>query len=175
MFIHNFIFTSLLMTSASVFAFSSADEKSKPETLPPVNDGPYIFVSKQKLNAYWLCQGQVLEQSFTPEDFPLDVNACNLPVKVHSFTSVKNKVFEFSGNFPVAALSDFHGQYDLMIKLLTNNKIIDNNKNWAFGKGHFVITGDIFDRGDKVTEILWFLYDLEQQAIKGRRKALTKF
>jgi hypothetical protein len=27
-----------------------------------------------------------------------------------------------------------------------------------------VITGDVFDRGDKVTEILWFLFDLEKQA-----------
>ena len=29
-----------------------------------------------------------------------------------------------------------------------------------------VIVGDVFDRGDKVTETLWFLYNLEQQAEK---------
>jgi hypothetical protein len=29
-----------------------------------------------------------------------------------------------------------------------------------------VIVGDIFDRGEKVTEILWFIYDLEKQALE---------
>ena len=55
-----------------------------------------------------------------------------------------------------------------MLELLTNNKIIDEQGDWAFGTGHFVITGDIFDRGDKVTEILWFIYELEQQAETGQ-------
>ena len=64
----------------------------------------------------------------------------------------------------IAALSDIHGQYDLVIKLFKNNKIIDDNQNWSFGKGHLVITGDIFDRGDKVNEVLWLIYKLEAQA-----------
>ncbi|MFT4927041.1 MAG: hypothetical protein ACI8WB_003141, partial [Phenylobacterium sp.] len=44
------------------------------------------------------------------------------------------------------------------------NKIINSKGRWAFADGHFVITGDVFDRGDKVTEILWFLHRLEQEA-----------
>ena len=64
----------------------------------------------------------------------------------------------------IAALSDIHGQYDLVIKLFKNNKIIDDNLNWIFGDGHLVITGDIFDRGDTVNEVLWFIYKLEAQA-----------
>jgi hypothetical protein len=95
---------------------------------------------------------------------PLSINACDLPAKIHSLKAIENTVLEYEGDFTVAALSDFHGQYELMLELLTNNKIIDKDKNWSFGKGHFVITGDIFDRGDKVTEILWFIYSLEQQA-----------
>ena len=47
---------------------------------------------------------------------------------------------------------------------MVNNKIIDKNLNWIFGEGHLVIVGDIFDRGDKVNEILWLVYDLEGQA-----------
>jgi len=95
---------------------------------------------------------------------PSTMSACGLSANIHALQSIEEKTLEFSGDFSVAALSDFHGQYVLMIKLLTNNKIIDESKQWAFGNGHFVITGDIFDRGDKVTEILWFLYDLERQA-----------
>ena len=142
--------------------------KAKISQLSPVNDGPYIFVDhKNQLASYWLCQGKVITQTITATSFPRFISACNMPAKVHGFESIENNVLEFSGDFPVAALSDFHGQYDLMITLLINNHIIDKDRNWAFGKGHFVITGDIFDRGDKVTEILWFLYDLEQQAKKA--------
>ena len=158
--------------SASAFAFLStsvsANEKAKSDALPAVNDGPYIFVNEQQeLSSYWLCQGEVVNQTISVSVFPKVISACSMPAKVHGISSIENNVLEFSGDFPVAALSDFHGQYDLMIELLTNNNIIDAKKNWAFGKGHFVITGDIFDRGDKVTEILWFLYDLEQQAKKA--------
>jgi len=162
----------LLTTSISAFSFSNADEKAKvkasvPE-LPPVNDGPYVFVNPQKqLESHWLCQGEVVSQTLSVSAFPKVMSACNMPAVVHGPSSHENKVLEFSGDFPVAALSDFHGKYDLMIELLTNNNIIDENKHWVFGTGHFVITGDIFDRGDKVTEILWFLYDLEQQAKKA--------
>lgn len=167
----------LLTSSVSTFAFSAPIEKAKVETLTvmstsvvkpssaPVNDGPYVFVNQQQqLESYWLCQGDVVTSTTEAVSFPLSISACNMPAQIHALRSIENKVLEFSGDYPVAALSDFHGQYDLMIELLTNNNIIDENKNWAFGKGHFVITGDIFDRGDKVTEILWFLYDLEQQA-----------
>ncbi|WP_019028459.1 metallophosphoesterase [Colwellia piezophila] len=160
--------TLLLASSVSSFAFSSADEKTKLESLPPVNDGPYVFVNQQQqLESYWLCQGKVVSQTVSVSAFPKVMSACGMPAQVHDFTSLENKVLEFSGDFPVAALSDFHGKYNLMLELLTNNNIIDEDKKWAFGKGHFVITGDIFDRGDKVTEILWFLYDLEQQAKKA--------
>jgi len=170
--IHAALFATILMTtSVSAFAFSNVDEKTKTGTLVPdlssVNDGPYVFVNEQKLKSYWLCQGEVITKTTQVVSFPLSISACNMPADVNAFNSIENKVLEFSGDYPIAALSDFHGKYDLMIELLTHNNIIDKNKNWAFGKGHFVITGDIFDRGDKVTEILWFLYDLEQQAKKA--------
>ena len=64
----------------------------------------------------------------------------------------------------IAALSDLHGQYDLVMEMFKKNKIIDKNLNWKFGEGHLVIVGDVFDRGDKVTELLWFLFKLEHQA-----------
>jgi len=165
------VLTAFIMSATSVaaFALSNSDEKAKADALEPrlpaVNDGPYIFVNdQQQLESSWLCQGELVSQTVSVSTFPKVMNACNMPAVVHGFSSVENKVLEFSGDYPVAALSDFHGKYDLMIELLTNNNIIDENKKWAFGDGHFVITGDIFDRGDKVTEILWFLYDLEQQA-----------
>ena len=144
-------------------------EKKVVALLPTVTDGPYIFfegkeTNEKQLEAYWLCQGQVIKQTLNKTKLPLTATACQLPAKIHSLANAETKVLTYQGDFTVAALSDFHGQYDLMIELLTNNHIIDKDKKWAFANGHFVITGDIFDRGDKVTEILWFLYDLERQA-----------
>jgi len=171
---HTFLLFIIVILSASTSASqidTSSKESEKQSDVKSVNDGPYVFSENDNLKAYWLCQGEVVKNTVIisaknnfPANLSTNVDACNLPAKVHGFTSPERKVLTFSGDFPVAALSDFHGKYDLMLELLTNNNIIDENKNWAFGKGHFVITGDVFDRGDKVTEILWFLYDLEQQA-----------
>ncbi|MGO4780068.1 metallophosphoesterase, partial [Lysobacter sp. 2RAB21] len=64
----------------------------------------------------------------------------------------------------IAALSDVHGQYDLMVRLLRSNSIVDRKLNWRYGRGHLVVVGDVFDRGPKVNQVLWLLYALEQQA-----------
>jgi hypothetical protein len=47
---------------------------------------------------------------------------------------------------------------------LQNAGVIDAGYNWTFGDGHLVLTGDFFDRGDQVTEVLWLIYSLEDKA-----------
>ncbi len=66
----------------------------------------------------------------------------------------------------VAVFGDIHGQFDSMIDMLRYNQIIDENNDWIWGDGQVVFTGDVFDRGDKVTECLWLLFKLEMQAHK---------
>jgi len=113
------------------------------------DDGPYVFYSDKGLVEKRIRAGKVEEKELPSEAFTS---------KFKPSKSVFKKVEK------IAAFSDIHGQYDLMIEILKNNKIIDNNLKWSFGEGHLVIVGDIFDRGDKVTETLWFVYDLEKQA-----------
>lgn len=169
----NFYFVLIMLISFIVSAYMYIESKSLSQS-NTINDGPHVFVSENKMDAYWVCKGQVVTVTLPNEARPLLTEACNMPAQLHKAMSTETKILEYKGDFPVAALSDFHGQYDLMIELLKNNHIIDNNKNWAFGNGHFVITGDIFDRGTKVTEILWFLYDLERQAeLAGGKIHLT--
>ena len=169
----NFYFVLIMLISFIVSAYMYIESKSLSQS-NAINDGPHVFVSENKMDAYWVCKGQVVTVTLPNEARPLLTEACNMPAQLHKAMSTETKILEYKGDFPVAALSDFHGQYDLMIELLKNNHIIDNNKNWAFGNGHFVITGDIFDRGTKVTEILWFLYDLERQAeLAGGKIHLT--
>ena len=61
-------------------------------------------------------------------------------------------------------VGDVHGRYDQMSNLLIKAKIIDENLNWIAGKSHIVFLGDVFDRGDDVTKVLWFIYNLEEKA-----------
>jgi len=61
-------------------------------------------------------------------------------------------------------VGDVHGRYDQMSNLLMKANIIDADLNWIAGKSQVVFLGDVFDRGDDVTKVLWFIYELEQKA-----------
>jgi hypothetical protein len=79
----------------------------------------------------------------------------------------RQEEINFTTTGQVVALSDVHGQYLVTLKLLREHRIIDDNNNWIFGNGHLVLVGDIFDRGDQVTELLWLFHKLERQAPKS--------
>lgn len=128
-----------------------------------VQDGPYVFFKHgQDISAMWVCDGekeqlqQAHNKMLAPRcgyDKPLQIGDRTEPLSQVKFTAPK-----------LAALSDIHGQFSLLQDLLRQHGIIDREQNWAFGDGHLVIAGDVMDRGPGVTEILWFLYQLEQQA-----------
>lgn len=61
-------------------------------------------------------------------------------------------------------VGDIHGRFDQVSKLLIKSRIIDEELNWIAGGAHIVFLGDVFDRGDDVTKVLWFIHNLEQQA-----------
>ncbi|KKL80576.1 hypothetical protein LCGC14_2003370, partial [marine sediment metagenome] len=64
----------------------------------------------------------------------------------------------------ILAVGDIHGQYSRMTGILMEAGVINEDLQWQWGDGHLVFTGDIFDRGNQVTECLWFIYNLEKQA-----------
>ena len=68
------------------------------------------------------------------------------------------------------ATSDIEGGIDGFIMLLKKANIIDNNYNWSYGAGHLYIMGDVFDRGEYVTQCLWLIYKLEQEAVAAGGK-----
>lgn len=61
-------------------------------------------------------------------------------------------------------VADTHGEFELATGLLLRHRIIDDQLRWAFGKGHLVFLGDVFDRGPNHTELLWLMYKLEAEA-----------
>jgi hypothetical protein len=64
----------------------------------------------------------------------------------------------------IFAISDIEGNFFEFVNSLKNNKIIDEDYNWSFGDGHLVLVGDFVDRGKYVTQVLWLIYKLEQEA-----------
>lgn len=64
----------------------------------------------------------------------------------------------------VYMFGDVHGQFDRIVKHLTSAGLVDDELHWQGGNRSLVFLGDIFDRGNDVTRVLWLLYGLEAEA-----------
>ena len=64
----------------------------------------------------------------------------------------------------IFALSDIEGEYEALKKLLIAAGVMDQRFQWTFGTGNLVVCGDMFDRGNRVAEVLWLIYYLEEKA-----------
>ncbi len=133
-------------------------------------DGPYIFHEEENLKIQYILDGAPIDTIISKDD------ATTFDVEGLPVVDLKDldRTYEYKGSYTgvekIFALSDIHGQYDLMVDLLRGNNIITDEGHWSFGEGHLVITGDNFDRGDKVMEVLWFFYKLEREAEKAGGK-----
>lgn len=145
---------------------AAPDQAAAGTAVARFDDGPYLRYAQDRIEARWICDGQVVERSFASAHWPVRVPAqCGFvqPIAVRP-PAQPDPSSSPQGVARIAALSDIHGQYDLMVRLLQGNGIIDRKLNWRSGRGHLVIVGDVFDRGAQVNQALWLLYGLEQQA-----------
>jgi hypothetical protein len=138
--------------------------------LRPINDGPYIFFQGDSLLIKEIIADSIYTRKmlYTGSD-TVRINPVGHWVEINNnFEQPEKNQFEEIEKFLV--ISDTHGQYQLFSALLRNNNIVDHNLNWIWEKGHLVINGDVFDRGEGVTESLWLIYSLQQQAEKAGGK-----
>ncbi|MBN2666444.1 MAG: metallophosphoesterase [Bacteroidales bacterium] len=140
----------------------------------PVNDGPHIYRVNDKLKAEWIQNSVFMEAFIGPENFSKFSRKFNLSFTyddlIKAFLLRPNHDQKYLNADSIAVISDIHGNYPVYTDLLKVTGIIDDDLNWNFGKGHLVILGDMFDRGDMVTEVLWHLFGLEIQAEKAGGK-----
>jgi hypothetical protein len=136
-----------------------------------IYDGPYIFKKNDTFIVKWIENNILKEDSIMSSNYEKKRVFFNLKCDFTDLLDVYLKKSDHYQNYnnidSFIAISDIHGQYNTYLKLLKANGVIDNNLNWTFGKGHLVVLGDIFDRGDKVTEVQWHLFYLEKQAAKA--------
>ncbi len=137
------------------------------------NEGPYVFFEgKDSLSVWYLREGA--DGEYVGRESPLAVDS---PGRLRSYYPIDSTNFEFEvvtafetppsvydDGQPILALSDLEGNYGALRDFLIDAGVIDTNLNWTFGAGHLVLVGDLIDRGYFVTQILWFVYMLEQEA-----------
>jgi hypothetical protein len=151
--------------------YSYATFHSEGRKTDSINDGPYIFYVNSRFVVKWVENNLFRTDYIKPKSFADTKKKFNL---LFDYNDLKNSdlkqpdyIQSYSGVDSIAAISDIHGEYISYINLLKSLGIIDDNLNWKFGKGHLVVLGDSFDRGDMVNEVLWHLFGLEKQALKA--------
>jgi len=132
-----------------------------------LNDGPHVFWRDDTTAVvfyYW--RGELEERTLTAADtlafqgFAWDSAAAySIPAAAPS-----PQPMEFAGVDSLLAVSDIHGDYGPFREILVNSGVMDSSGGWTWGEGHLVMNGDVFDRGPEVTECLWLIHQLQQQA-----------
>jgi hypothetical protein len=143
--------------------------------LPDFHDGPYIsWKGKRRVKAFYMVHDSARRQTtkssaiFKAESNPFLLKGFSRD-SLEYLVSKERKIpaDHYQEVRQILVLGDMHGGYDSLLVFLRNNGIIDHGLNWTWKEGHLVFLGDIFDRGDKVTEILWLIYRLEAQAAQA--------
>lgn len=134
------------------------------------DDGPHVFWSNDRTAiVFYYCDDSVLSRTLAVSDTLRFTGFCNddaveytVPVKVDGAAPG-----EVTGVERFFAVSDVHGDFEHLSEILLNAGTVDSSLNWNWGKGHLIFNGDVFDRGPAVTECLWLIYRLEQQAARA--------
>jgi len=127
------------------------------------DDGPQVLWKGSEATVYRLRDGKVeLQKRHGAFLLPLPGLAAE-PLRLEPRAPEPPRA-RFPRPAKILAVSDVHGRFDTLLRLLKAQKVVDEGLRWRFGKGHLVIVGDVMDRGSQVTETYWFLRALEGAA-----------
>ncbi|PKP33083.1 MAG: hypothetical protein CVU00_11010 [Bacteroidetes bacterium HGW-Bacteroidetes-17] len=145
------------------------------KTTPSLHDGPYIFKDEEnELNMVYYDRDQkknttrLIEKTIDFRNKDTILKGFGWDKNTYHFQKKYSPVpYKINTDSEIFAVGDVHGKYHALINLLINNKVIDPELKWNFGKGQLVFLGDLFDRGSMVTETLWFLHELSIEAAEA--------
>lgn len=136
-------------------------------------EGPHVFFRNDSTLEVNYIRGNKEDGFYLDQE----LHSISSSVSASSFFVLDSSSFDFKINYdfkipptiykddsPILAISDIEGGYKAFRDFLIHNQVIDSQLNWTFGKGHLVLLGDFVDRGWSVTQVLWFIYKLEQEA-----------
>jgi len=136
----------------------------------PHEDGPYMFRQADgSLQASWLYEEYVWQRRWAAAESAH-------PLRIDPRYGYAHSLVIDSANPPcppaaiqpaterIIALSDIHGEYARATQLLRSHGVINTEDEWTADKASLVVVGDTVDCGSHVTQTLWLLYRLQQQA-----------
>ncbi len=154
---------------------ASANYGENPLMMVVDKDGPYVFYENDSiLNVNYIKGNRDSGFYLDEKDYLIDsaIKAtCYLQFDATSFdfeikADLETPKTTYADNSPILAISDIESGFRTFRDFLIKSKVIDKNLNWTFGTGHLVLVGDFVDRGNSTTQVLWFIYKLEQDAKK---------
>ncbi|MGB7393965.1 MAG: metallophosphoesterase [Pricia sp.] len=165
----------LIGISVLVSLHGSIDYGHDPTRLNLDKEGPYLFYENDSvLNINYIrgnkTDGFTVESKVHPINNPI-LARCYFPLDSSAFdfridTGIEIPKTSYNDGQPILAVSDIESGYKTFRDFLMAHKVIDQQLRWTFGKGHLVLVGDFVDRGYSTTQVLWFIYKLEQDARK---------
>ena len=130
-------------------------------------DGPHVFYRNGKTVVKQLINGQYKDLSTSYASSKLltcqfeSGEKFSFPLKKSISTDVA-EVETLPTSFFVT--SDMEGEFAAFTTLLKKANVITNDFKWNYKQKHLYIVGDMVDRGRSVTEVLWLIYKLEDEA-----------
>jgi len=147
--------------------------KKEPASLPIDTGGPFVMYSKHlgfvkyitdengvktaKVDSFSIADKAIVTITVTSDE-----PGKTFDVAIKPELEIENS--EYRGIKKILVISDIEGEFRAFRRLLQANAVMDKDFNWTFGDGHLVLTGDFFDRGKSVTQVLWLIYSLEEKA-----------
>lgn len=135
-----------------------------------VSDGPYVsWVGDSSVRVRLVCHDSArvvtIRARHQKADVPLGCTSEAATVQVTLAPATVPAIVPHATR--IFAISDLEGEYAHATQLLRAAKVLDQQNHWAWGTGHLVLAGDLVDRGTQVTEVLWLIYRLEQEAARA--------
>jgi hypothetical protein len=174
---HFFITFTILLILVIAFgiyhgASATLDEDRRAYKLD--KEGPHIFIEGDEVMVNYVRGGKSKGFYNDKTAYPLDSD-----ISAKAYFTLEEQEIDFKVNLnivtppstyeddhPILAISDVEGGYKAFRDFLIAHGVINEALSWTFGKGHLVLVGDFVDRGNSVTQVLWFIYKLEQEAKK---------
>lgn len=132
-----------------------------------LGDGPYVFWNDESTaEVVTLFEGKVERKVYENIVEPLEIKDLAGAESTITLNPVKPVPPKSKWDAPekLLAISDLEGNYAQARMFLSKNEVIDGDGNWKWGAGHLVLIGDLIDRGQQVTELMWMIKRLERQA-----------
>jgi len=172
----------LAVTLMAAWYFSvDIDYGDDPRAFKVGNEGPHLFWQDGQWQLNIIrgsgMDGFTLQQQLYPHGtridsevyFPRDDQSFRLTIDGARPDWRADGQFEpppvhYQDDQPIVAISDIESAYGTLRDFLMAHQVINTKGDWLFGQGHLVLLGDFTDRGPSVTQVLWFIFQLEQQA-----------